>query len=82
MSDVLFAGIYVGLQRSPSCFDVSNCLPAVVGFACFYFGTEHLVQPTENYAVIAHTVYAYIITEMCVCNYISFPFRYYIFFTA
>ena len=71
MSDVLFAEIYIGLQWLPSCFDVSNCLPAVAGYLCFYFGTEHLAQPTENYVVTAHTVYAYIITETCVCNYIS-----------
>jgi len=47
----------IGLQQLPSCFDEGNCLPAGVGFASFYFGTEHLSRPSENYAVTTHTAY-------------------------
>ena len=39
-------------------FDRSNCLPVRVGFVSFYIGMEHLVQPTENYGIPTHTVYA------------------------
>ena len=71
----------IGLQRLPSCFDRSNCLPAGGGFVSF---TSVWASGTIHRKLCSHNTYCCIcvITEMRVCNYVSLPFHCRIFITV